>query len=180
MFVSFFLKRVLPFALTSVLGALLWGLLGPRVQVYRDVSYLERGGTEFKACRSGARMGAGIGTGVGVGPNYGGGGGGQAGGVDYDKTFSVRDVTRKAVLLSKPEPSFTTEARENEVVGTVKLRMILGADGRVSNIAVVKGLPDGLTESAIDAARLIKFTPALKDGRSVSQWVMVEYNFNVD
>lgn len=99
--------------------------------------------------------------------------------MDYTKPFAQRDVTRKAVITSKPEPSFTEEARKNNVTGYVRLKMILGANGNVSNIQVVKGLPDGLTERAIAAAHQIRFQPAQKDGRSVSQWVTVEYSFNI-
>jgi hypothetical protein len=40
-------------------------------------------------------------------------------------------------------------------------------------------LPEGLTEQAIEAARDIEFKPASKDGRPVSQYVTVEYNFNI-
>ncbi|MBD0373542.1 MAG: energy transducer TonB, partial [Pyrinomonadaceae bacterium] len=46
-------------------------------------------------------------------------------------------------------------------------------------IRAVKGLPDGLTEKAIAAARQIKFVPAQKDGRNVSQYIQIEYNFNL-
>ncbi len=88
-------------------------------------------------------------------------------------------MTRKAVITFKPEPQFTEEARKNNVTGLVKLRLLLGSSGQVSSISVVKGLPDGLTEKAIAAARRIKFRPAEKDGRPVSQWVTLEYNFNI-
>ena len=88
-------------------------------------------------------------------------------------------MTRKAVLVSKPEPGFTEAARKNNVTGAVRLKMLLGANGSVSNISVVKGLPDGLTEKAIAAAHQIRFTPAQKDGRNVNQWVTIEYNFNI-
>lgn len=47
------------------------------------------------------------------------------------------------------------------------------------NIRPVSSLPHGLTEQAIAAARQIKFTPALKDGRPVSRQVQLEYNFNL-
>ena len=123
--------------------------------------------------------GRGYNTGGGDGKIGGGGPGGGGGGTDYNKTFNAKDVTRKAVLNSKPEPGFTEEARKNNVTGVVKLRLVLGASGSVSNISVVKGLPDGLTERAIAAARRISFTPAQKDGRPVSQWVTIEYNFNI-
>lgn len=135
--------------------------------------------------------GVGSGEGGGVGPgrggntgggdrNDGGGGpGGGGGGTDYSKTFAARDVTRKAQITSKPEPLYTEEARKNQVTGTVRLRLILGASGSVSGITPVSRLPDGLTEKAIEAARRISFKPAEKDGRKVSQYVTIEYNFNI-
>ncbi len=141
---------------------------------------------------TGTGGGVGSGEGGGVGPgrggntgggdrNEGGGGpgGGGGGGVDYTKVFGAREVTRKAILLSKPEPGFTEEARKNNVMGVVKLRLVLASSGQVTNIAVVKGLPDGLTEKAIAAARQIRFQPAQKDGRAVSQHIVIEYNFNI-
>ena len=70
-------------------------------------------------------------------------------------------------------------ARKNNVTGVVRLRAILSASGAVTNITTVKSLPDGLTEKAIAAARQIKFRPAQKDGRTVSQYVVLEYNFNI-
>lgn len=63
--------------------------------------------------------------------------------------------------------------------GVVRLRAVLSANGQVTNITVLQGLPDGLTEKAIEAARQIKFRPAQKDGRVVSQWVTLEYNFRL-
>ncbi|MBV9929144.1 MAG: energy transducer TonB [Acidobacteria bacterium] len=140
---------------------------------------------------SGGGMGTGDGTGLGPGrgsntgggdTNYGGGGpggGGGGGGVDYSRPFRQNEVTRKALITFKPEPGFTEEARKNNVTGVVRLRAILHATGGVQSISVVKGLPDGLTEKAIAAARQIKFTPAEKDGRAVSQYVVLEYNFNI-
>jgi TonB family protein len=140
---------------------------------------------------TGGGMGTGDGTGLGPGRggNTGGGdrhdggggpgGGGGGGGVDYNHPFKTAEVTRKAVITSKPEPGFTEEARKNNVTGVVRLRAILSAGGSVQGISVVKGLPDGLTERAISAAKQIRFTPAEKDGRTVSQYVTLEYNFNI-
>lgn len=129
----------------------------------------------------GAGYGPGRGENVGGGdPNYGGGGpGGGGGGVDYNRTFQPREVTAKAVITSKPEPGFTEEARKNNVTGLVRLRAVLSSGGAVQNISVIKGLPDGLTEKAIAAARNIRFRPAQKDGRNVSQYIVLEYNFNI-
>lgn len=95
------------------------------------------------------------------------------------EVLTARDVTRKAIISHKPEPLYTADARRNNVTGTVRLRMVLAADGRVRNIVPLATLPDGLTEQAVAAARDIEFTPAMKDGRAVSQYVTVEYNYNI-
>jgi len=91
--------------------------------------------------------------------------------------FSGKEVTTKARVLSKPEPAYTNEARAAGVTGTVVLRCIFTADGAVSHFLIVRGLPAGLTEQAINAARRIKFLPATKDGRPVSTYIQLEYSF---
>jgi TonB family protein len=95
------------------------------------------------------------------------------------KAFLGKDVTRKARLAMKPEPSYTEAARQNAVSGTVVLKCIFRYDGSVTDIRTVSGLPYGLTERAIRAARSIKFIPAVKDGKYVSMWMQLEYNFNL-
>jgi len=137
----------------------------------------------------GGGVGSGTGTGYGPGndfntgggpPHIGGGGpGGSGGGTDYGKTFTPREVTRRAQVLSRPEPLYTEEARRNQITGTVTLRLVLNANGTVTNITAISRLPDGLTEKAIAAARQIRFTPAEKDGRKVSQYATIQYNFNI-
>ena len=99
--------------------------------------------------------------------------------VDYNKIFSGREVTQKARIFSQPRPGYTDTARQNGVSGVVTLRMVLASSGEVTNITVISGLPDGLSEKAIAAARQIKFEPAMKDGRAVSQYVQVQYNFSL-
>jgi TonB family protein len=95
------------------------------------------------------------------------------------KILTGKVVDRKARLGMKPEPSYTEVARAHQVTGTVVLKVVFSSTGMVSNIKVVSGLPDGLTERAIDAARKIKFIPAMKDGKYVSMWMQLEYNFNL-
>ena len=93
--------------------------------------------------------------------------------------YHMAEVTTKAVILSKPLPRYTEEARRSRTGGRVALRLVLGADGTVQHILVVRALPDGLTEMAVAVAKQIAFQPATKDGRPVSQVVNVEYNFSI-
>ena len=161
----------------------------------RDMPYGLPNSTET-APSSGPGKGGGMGPGegTGLGPGRGGnvgggdrhdggggpgGGGGGGGGIDYDRPFRQNEVTQRALITFKPEPGFTEDARRNNVTGLVRIRAILSASGEVTGISVVKGLPDGLTEKAISAARQIRFRPAQKDGHTVSQYVVLEYNFNI-
>jgi len=128
----------------------------------------------------GGGLGPGRGGNMGGGDfNAGGGGPGGGGGGDYSKIFTGKDVTSKARLLSKPEPQYTEDARKNQIVGTVVLKVVFASSGQVTNIRTVSGLPYGLTDRAIAAARQIKFVPATKDGHQVSMWMQLEYNFNL-
>lgn len=96
-----------------------------------------------------------------------------------NRIFTGREVTAKARLAMKPEPSYTEQARQNAIQGTVVFKCVFSANGSVTNIRTVSGLPHGLTEKAMEAARRIKFLPAVKDGRFVSMWMQLEYNFNL-
>jgi TonB family protein len=176
--------------------------------LYKNLPYSQYGDPRSKSTdpSNGPGTGGGMGTGkgsgtgegenAGFGPGRGGnmgggdknlGGGGQGGGTgfngeaptDYNKTFSPREVTQKARILSRPEPQYTEDARKNQVSGTVVLRAVFSSSGAVTNIRAVSGLPYGLTERAIAAARQIRFSPAMKDGRAVSQFIQIEYNFNL-
>ena len=94
-----------------------------------------------------------------------------------DRTVAVGPADDKVRLLSKPEPSYTDEARANKIAGTVILKVVFTSRGTVENIHVVRDLPYGLTERAIEAAKKITFVPATKDGHAVSMWMQLEYNF---
>lgn len=127
----------------------------------------------------GGGIGPGRGGNIGGGDRNDGGGGPGGGGGGYDRIFTGKDVTSKARLISKPEPQYTEDARKNQITGTVVLKVVFASNGSVTNIRTVSGLPYGLTERAIAAARQIKFVPATKDGHQVSMWMQLEYNFNL-
>lgn len=104
-----------------------------------------------------------------------------------EKQAGEKTVARKVVLKSKPAPVYPKEAEDYNIAAVVKLRMVLMSTGKVSSIEAVKvtvpdGTPDKLSDAfireAVKAAGKIKFEPAEKDGRRVSQYVHVEYIFN--
>jgi TonB family protein len=83
----------------------------------------------------------------------------------------------KPQILYKEKARYTETARSRQIQGTVILRATFNAEGRITDIFVVRGLPEGLTEMAIEAAQRIRFRPAMRDGAPVSVRASLEYNF---
>lgn len=96
-----------------------------------------------------------------------------------DGPFGFKDVSRRALIVFKPEPVYTDKARRNKVRGVVRLRLVLAPTGKVAGVEVVKHLPDGLTEKAVEAARRILFFPAVIGDRRVSQYAVLDYTFDI-
>ncbi|MBO0859946.1 MAG: energy transducer TonB [Chloracidobacterium sp.] len=51
------------------------------------------------------------------------------------------------------------------------------AEGRLSGIKVVRGLPDGLTRRAINALKRVRFSPASLNGAPVGLRDNIEFDF---
>jgi len=123
--------------------------------------------------------GVGSGKGIGAGPGEGwntGGGGPRIGGGDGND----RAVATKARILNNPRPNYTEQARVNKTQGNVLVRVTLGADGRVKAASVVRGLPDGLNEKAIEAIYKLNFQPARNGaGNPVDSSVTVTVSFTI-
>lgn len=71
------------------------------------------------------------------------------------------------VILSKPNPVYTDEARKLGIEGEVQVEVVFRASGQVQTVRVVKGLGHGLDEAALHAAEQIRFKPALQAGQAV-------------
>jgi TonB family protein len=123
----------------------------------------------------GIGTGSGGGVGSGKGPGFGPGeGGGTGGGV-----FHVGGGVSPPRQIYAPEPEFSEEARKAKYQGVCTLGLIVGTDGRPSNIRVLSSLGMGLDEKAIEAVKNWKFEPAMKDGHPVRVEIAVEVDFHL-
>jgi TonB family protein len=98
--------------------------------------------------------------------------------VDGERLYRAKEVSQRARVTVKPEPSYSDKARKKRAHGTVEMLAVFSATGKLRVLYVLKSLPYGLTEQALDAAARIEFKPALLDGRPVSQLIRLEYDFN--
>lgn len=140
--------------------------------------------------RGGLGGGDGTGIGVGTGPGYNAGEGGNMGnqrfgigggpttGSGHDSGVPrMANLRLRPTILYKEKARYAEEARQQKVQGTVLLMATFNANGTLSDIRVVRGLPFGLTEEAIISAKRIRFQPAVENGVPVTVRAQLEYNF---
>ena len=89
------------------------------------------------------------------------------------------EVDTKPRPLTYQGPRYTDAARAHRIMGTVGLQVEIGTDGSVQDVRVINALPDGLTEEAIRVTRLVKFSPAMKNGKPVNYWMKMSVEFNI-
>ncbi len=82
---------------------------------------------------------------------------------------------RPLEITHKPQP----KRRDGQdcATGTVVLRVTFLSSGVIGEITAISRLSNGLTESAIEAAKEIKFKPAIKDGKAVTVTKSISYSF---
>jgi TonB family protein len=133
----------------------------------------------------------GFGNGVAVGGNGGGGSGRgavkQGGFADERPTTEAPKAhtapaaakTQPVVLLYKPKPAYTQEARQKRIEGEVLLQVAFSASGQVQVLRVMQGLGYGLDEAAVAAAQQIRFRAAIEDGQPVDSTAVVHILFEL-
>ena len=83
------------------------------------------------------------------------------------------------IKVFAPSPPYTEEARQGRIQGVVILEAIIDAMGNVSQVKVLKGLPMGLSETAVEAASNWRFEPATKNGIPVPVFFNLTIRFSL-
>jgi len=83
-------------------------------------------------------------------------------------------------LVDRVEPAYSAEARKARISGIVIVEARIDESGRVTDAMVVKPLPFGLSEAALDAVKQWRFEPGTLDGKPVPVVFNVTVNFKLD
>jgi TonB family protein len=120
------------------------------------------------------------------GPGYGNGSGGArgmrgavAGEEPKKNALATGGATTGVDILDKPNPVYSTEGRALRIEGDVILEVVFLASSQVQVTRVVSGLSHGLDETAIQAAKQIRFRPAKRDGQPVDFPARVRIEFRL-
>jgi len=82
------------------------------------------------------------------------------------------------VAIQAPKPEYPEWAREAGVEGTVLLRALVGTDGLVKDVVIVKG-PKGLDQEAARAIRRWTFQPGKSNEQAVTVWIEIPVTFRL-
>jgi TonB family protein len=97
-----------------------------------------------------------------------------------DFPFANADGYSHSKCLYCPPAPYTPEALQNRTQGEIKLLAVVNPEGRVQEVRVLQGLPDGLTERAIEDILTWRFEPVLgPDGHAATVVMHVEMAFQV-
>jgi periplasmic protein TonB len=125
--------------------------------------------------------GAGTGSGTGIGPGQGSGlgpgiGGGTGGGI-----WRPGNGVETPRLIREVKPQYTAQAMRAKIQGEVMLECVVGTDGTVGNIRVMRSLDStfGLDQEAVKAARQWRFAPGTRFGEPVPVLVTIAIAFTL-
>jgi protein TonB len=96
-----------------------------------------------------------------------------------DRPLVIGGDVRPPLLLERIDPRYPEVAGKAHVEGVVILQAIIGIDGRVEQIALVKSASPMLDDEAIRAVRGWRYRPATLNGRPVRVYLTVTADFRL-
>jgi TonB family protein len=105
------------------------------------------------------------------------------GSVVFESRSSCGTGVHDPKLVREVKPMYTSSALRAKIQGSVTLEAVVGADGKIGDVRVVKSLDahahEGLDAEAVKAAYQWRFTPALRRGLAVPVRITIELGFKI-
>ncbi len=89
------------------------------------------------------------------------------------------ELTQKPAVIKRVSAEYPESAKAAGLQGNVVLKILIGADGKVQEVEVLKSASPELDEAAINAVKQFVFTPAEKNGKPVRVWFAVPFTFRL-
>jgi protein TonB len=85
------------------------------------------------------------------------------------------------VRLHVVKPQYPPVARRTKASGEVELQALIGTDGTVEEIKIIRSTRQGVgfEDAASDAVREWRYRPATKNGVKVRMWVTIRVPFRI-
>ncbi|HXE30822.1 MAG TPA: TonB family protein [Terriglobales bacterium] len=92
---------------------------------------------------------------------------------------AIAPATTPVEILSKPNPTYTAEARQLRIQGVVVLQVAFQTNGQLRVERVVQGLGHGLDQAAIQAAQAMRFRPARRGNAPIETAALLHVTFQL-
>lgn len=97
-----------------------------------------------------------------------------------DGPLRVGGDVKAPVVTHRVDPLYPEMARKGRVAGVVIIEAIIDKNGEVQDAKVLKGLPMGLSDAAVEAVKQWHFKPGTMNGEPVEVIFDLTVNFKVD
>ena len=97
---------------------------------------------------------------------------------DENEVVSISIVEQLPEIVTIPAPDFPDVAKVQGIEGKVVLNVLVGKDGHVRDVKLVRSIP-ALDEAARSAALQAVFKPALWQNKPVAVWVTMPIRFSL-
>jgi len=81
--------------------------------------------------------------------------------------------------LTDISPEYPEAARQAGIIGKVLVKITISAEGTVTGAEIAQGARADLDQAAINALKVVRWTPAQKDGKPVACEVVVPIQFKL-
>jgi TonB family protein len=89
-----------------------------------------------------------------------------------------KELNRQPEIISQVTPTYPLEAQQKGIEGKVKIKAMVDAMGKPSQVEVAQTSGDAsLDQAALEAAKQMKFAPALQDGKPVEASIAFDVTF---
>lgn len=98
-----------------------------------------------------------------------------------ETVYTPGNGVRLPKVVRQVQPTYTQEAKDAHIEGTVELSAVVLADGSVGEVQVARSLDTtyGLDDQAVKAMKQWTFEPGTKDGKPVAVRVAVNLTFTL-
>jgi protein TonB len=103
----------------------------------------------------------------------------EAGRTDF--IFDSADLDRAPELTGRVKPDYPYQARERGIEGYVAVKVLVGKDGTVRQVNILKSKPKGTFDQAVrKAVSSWRFQPGEVGGEPVTAWVTTTLHFRLN
>lgn len=103
-----------------------------------------------------------------------------------NKIFDMPEIFPEYIGGEKALYKFLTQnieypnrAKDLEVEGKVILRFVIGTDGKVENVELLRGIGYGCDEEAVRVVKMLKFTPGFQGKNAVKTRMVIPIKFSL-